>query len=133
MALQVANGFKKQSSPCPGCDNFKQAAYPECNQICIPLQKYLLAIGDIPFRPTEPFISEIHEGNYSTKTAALCTPAELLEAREKILQIKKILKIKHLALASRIGIDVNLMHSIARKGQRRTSLENYQKIMGFQP
>ncbi len=133
--LQVTESFTANPSPCHTCPNLgDKKIYPNCATFhCQPINNYLKSLGILPYKAPQD-LARLYPPDLkrsSKNTLVYCTPEQYQEASERLRQIKKATGWTGILLAAKLGITTTTSNSILRGSQKKTTIGNYDRIMGF--
>lgn len=127
--LQAINILQAIKSPCYTCPTHKKPdLFDSCADFCKPLNNYLVFLGDKPREPDTYDFSKFPPQGHSQNNQDLCTPEMCEDLTERLIARKKELGITAERISIQSGVNVSLVRSLCRRGQKRTSMKNYWKL-----
>jgi hypothetical protein len=122
-------------SPCYDCAKAGGETYPDCAELCVPINDYLRAIGDRPY----PMIknSNLHllypkeSKTRFVPAGELSTVEECAQALDDMRQAKKMRGFKHREIADLTGVSATVINSMFASHQKRISKPNLARIQAW--
>jgi hypothetical protein len=125
------NITKAMWSPCLVCDNFGNNDYPECNQSCLEVNKFLKLIGDLPHRQPEKDLYKLFPPNAKEQTKDLCTKEEYAVVAKFVKKYQKTTGFTGKQIAKEIGCIPEMINSITRDNQQAMTKRKYQLFVAW--
>ena len=126
-------------SPCRSCDFLGSETYPDCSEDCLPINRYLIAIGEIPHRPkNDKDLTYLNPTNRKQVVREIdpsrCTREQYQNVKELInsYRIKNDKSIGNMALE--VGVSATMISNMSggrARGQNRMTVRNYNICMDW--